>query len=195
MTPFTWLASWFTDVTEEGRQFDATWGTHTCDFDFGNYEPTLPSVIDAALDALDVGPEGVTLLDVGSGKGRVVMVASQRPWLRVVGIEARPALHRRAERNLAAFEARGGRACPVALFCGDVRSHPLPNGPLVVFLYNSLPGRPLRAFLPRLAGRAIRLVYVNPQHADEVDAAGFRGLTRVDDPQDSAWSWRIYRPG
>lgn len=194
MTVATWLRSWFTDVTEEGRAFDARWGTSTCTFDFGNYEPTRPTVVEHALDAVDLGPEGVTFLDIGSGKGRVVMLASQRPWARVIGLEARRHLHRVAEYNVARFEARHGAASPIVLWQGDVRDHALPDGPLVAFLYNSLPAPALRRFLPRLTARPARLVYVNPQHADEVRAAGWRVCVQHDDPADAFWSWRIYAP-
>jgi hypothetical protein len=185
---------WFTDVSAEGRAFDARWGTRTCWFDFGNYEPTLPSVAEAALDAVDLGPAGATLLDVGSGKGRVVMLASQRPFARVVGLEASPRLHQLASSNLAAFRARGGGRCAVDLWLGDANTHPLPEGPLVVFVYNTLPAHPMRFFLARLRGRVARLVYVNPQQARVVEAAGWSRVAGHLDAADPFWSWAIYRP-
>lgn len=183
------------DVSEDGRGFDRTWGTATRTFDFGNYEPTRPVVLDGLLDALDLGPEGVTFLDLGSGKGRAALIASQRPWRQVVGIEHRRALHRVAEQNLAEFTARGGPRCPVALFCGDVVTHPLPDGPLVAFLYNSFPPRVLLPVLERVRDRpAVRLAYLNPQHHDVVVAAGWAPLSAYDGGADPFWAWRTYVP-
>jgi hypothetical protein len=54
------------------------------------YVPTLRAQIDAALDLLDL-KEGDTLLELGSGDGRVMRLAAQR-GLRVVGIEINPFL-------------------------------------------------------------------------------------------------------
>lgn len=188
------LIGWFTDVTPEGRAFDATWGTNTRGFDLGNYEPCRPDVVEAALDALDLGPDGVTFVDLGSGKGRVALLASQRAWLRVVGIEHRSVLHDLAQRNLAAFEGRGGCRCPVVLLQADIADQALPDGPLVLFLYNSFPPRVLRPFVAGLPGRELRLIYVNPQHADVVEAAGFRVIAEHDGGSDRFWAWRIYAP-
>lgn len=54
------------------------------------YLPTLRKQIDSALDLLDLQP-GQTLLELGSGDGRVVAAAAAR-GLRVVGIELNPLL-------------------------------------------------------------------------------------------------------
>jgi hypothetical protein len=54
------------------------------------YLPTLRKQIDTALDLLDL-KEGETLLELGSGDGRVMRVAAAR-GLNVVGIELNPFL-------------------------------------------------------------------------------------------------------
>ncbi len=52
--------------------------------------PTTRRNLDAALDLLEIGP-GETLLDLGSGDGRVLVAAAQREAF-VVGIELNPIL-------------------------------------------------------------------------------------------------------
>ena len=87
----------------EGLAFDGRYGTETRWFDaFGNYEPSRPSVVEAALDALDVDPAEFTFVDVGSGKGRVLILAAQRAFRDVLGIEPDRGLRAVAARNLAA---------------------------------------------------------------------------------------------
>lgn len=54
------------------------------------YLPTLRKQIDTALDLLDL-QEGQTLLELGSGDGRVMLAAARR-GLKVVGIELNPLL-------------------------------------------------------------------------------------------------------
>ena len=196
MTLWDRVLGFFYDTTPEGRAFDARWGTETSGFDWGNYEPTVPSVVHAALDAVDLGPEGVSFVDLGSGKGRVVMLASLRPWRQVWGVELRERLHRVAEHNLAAFQARGGPVCPVHLFCADASHQPLPAGPRVVFLYNPFPLDQLCVVLARLRrdGAPVRVVYVNPEHGAAVDALGWQVVASHDGGDDPAWAWRVLAP-
>ncbi len=54
------------------------------------YLPTLRRQIDGALDMLDLRP-GQTVLELGSGDGRVMLAAAKR-GLRVVGVELNPVL-------------------------------------------------------------------------------------------------------
>lgn len=54
------------------------------------YLPTMRQQTDAALDLLDLKP-GETLLELGSGDGRVMLAAAKR-GLKVVGIELNPLL-------------------------------------------------------------------------------------------------------
>lgn len=54
------------------------------------YVPTLRRQAEAALDLLDLKP-GQTLLELGSGDGRVMLAAARRGW-HVVGIELNPFL-------------------------------------------------------------------------------------------------------
>lgn len=191
---WSWLLDHFTDISHEGRSFDETWGTRTCAFDLGNYEPTRPSVVTSALDAVDLGPQGASFVDLGSGKGRVALMASQRPYDRVVGVEHRQRLHQVAQENLASFRSRGGCTCEVHLMCADAANQPLPEGPLVLFVFNSFPPNVLVPLLQRVAGCGVdaRLVYVNPQHDGVVSALGWRCVAMDDTSEDPGWEWRIY---
>jgi SAM-dependent methyltransferase len=54
------------------------------------YVPTLKLNMNKALDLLDLQP-GQTLLDLGSGDGRILIAAAQRGW-NAVGIEVSPIL-------------------------------------------------------------------------------------------------------
>lgn len=188
------LSWWFRGQRDErSLAFDRRWGTETARFDLHNYEPSTPDVVDSVLDLLDVGPQGWTFLDLGSGKGRAVLLASQRPFRRAVGIEWRRGLHRRAEANLAAFRARGGPACPVELHCGDAATHALPDGPLVVYLYNPFPANVVHDVLLRLRGREHRLCYVNPRESVLVEAMGYRALREAEDG--TLGTFRVFAPG
>lgn len=54
------------------------------------YLPTMRKQVESALDMLGLEP-GQTMLELGSGDGRVMLAAAKRGW-RVVGIELNPVL-------------------------------------------------------------------------------------------------------
>lgn len=183
------VRDWWSGVREpESRAFDEAYGVETVWFDLFNYEPSLPSVVSATLDALDVPPQEYTFVDLGSGKGRVLLLASQRPFAEVVGVELRGVLHRRAGQNLAQFAPHA--IAPVRLVHGDASKVPLPEGPLVLYLFNPFPAEVLLGILARVEDSA-RLVYVHPVAAEVVEQCGWTEIARGDDP-DVVRRWRIY---
>lgn len=95
------------------------------------YDPTPSKVVDAMLEMAELKP-GDRLYDLGSGDGRVVIAAAQRPGVRAVGIEIDADLVARARENAERagvaervefrledlFEAEIGDATVVTLFLG-----------------------------------------------------------------------------
>lgn len=65
------------------------------------YVSTPQNVVDAMLDMATIGPRD-TLLDLGSGDGRIVITAARRFGIRGTGIEIDPRLNERARANAAA---------------------------------------------------------------------------------------------
>jgi len=65
------------------------------------YVTTPQNVVDAMLDMATIGPKD-TLLDLGSGDGRIVITAARRFGIRGTGIEFDPRLNERARANAAA---------------------------------------------------------------------------------------------
>ncbi|MEQ1568971.1 MAG: class I SAM-dependent methyltransferase [Myxococcota bacterium] len=179
------LGGFAVDEDPGGRAFDRAHGVETSWFDLGNYEPTPPSVVEAALDAVPGDPSSATFVDLGSGKGRVVLLASRRPYRKVVGVERSARLHRVAARNLAAF---GPTLAPVELVCADAEVAPLPGGPLVVWLFNPFEPAVLMRVLDRLRGRDVHLVYVVPTYLAVTGAAGYHTLARGGE---EPWPWRV----
>jgi hypothetical protein len=137
-----------------------------------HYEPTPPADIDRLLDAVPLAPERSTLIDLGSGLGRVVLRAAARPFRQIIGVEISPALHAVAVENRTAY--RGPLACrDVRLVRADAATFPFPRGDLVVYLYNPFRAAILAPVLDRLAAddrRDVVLLYHTPVERDVVDA-------------------------
>src|SRR5579875_3272829 len=85
-------------------------GTGFAPEDLTAYYGVAPSILDGVVSLWlrECAPqqpiERTVFLDVGAGKGRALMVASQHPFLRVEGIELNSRLAAIAEANLALWQ-------------------------------------------------------------------------------------------
>jgi SAM-dependent methyltransferase len=123
-------------------------------------------------------PGTFVFIDLGSGKGRVLLMAAEYPFRRIIGVELLPELHEIARQNLlrvsppsqalisgeseiqelrvphpspTPFGGEGGiRNERIELVLGDVRSFTFPPEPLVVFLFNPFPAHVIRAVMQNL---------------------------------------------
>jgi SAM-dependent methyltransferase len=126
--------------------------------------------------------EHTVFLDIGAGKGRALLLASQYPFLRVEGVELNPSLVRIAQSNIDLWQ-RNPLAQPLApllLHHADATTHPLPPEPTVAFLFHPFELPILRRFLRHvettLAARAraknaqpFHLLYANAEHGSLLD--------------------------
>ncbi len=140
------------------------------------YYATAPSLFHGVMVQWSATLSGDSLadyafIDVGCGKGRVLMLASQYPFFSVAGVELNPKLARIARRNLARW-TRSHRSChPIAVVNDDILNLPLPARPVVLFLFNSFERELVRMLLERLVEisatrtHPIDLLYLHPEHA------------------------------
>ena len=63
--------------------------------------------------------EQLVFVDLGSGKGRTLLLASEYPFRRIVGVELSPKLHRIAKTNVEKFRSEEQRCRTFALHCMD----------------------------------------------------------------------------
>jgi SAM-dependent methyltransferase len=137
-----------------------------------HYEPTPVADIDRLLDAVPLAPHRTTLVDIGSGMGRVVLHAARRPYRQIIGVEISAALHEVAKDNRSSY--RGELACrDIRLVRADAAAFTLPRGDLVVYLYNPFRAEILGPLLNRLSDDPKRdavLVYHTPVERATIDA-------------------------
>ena len=135
------------------------------------YQPTEPALFHEMLDALrerGLDFHDFTFLDLGSGKGRTLLMASDYPFRRIVGVELLPALHEIALQNIAQYKCESQKCFAIEAICGDGGAFPFPNEPLLVYLFNPFPESGLRSVLVNLE-RSLRdrprpayVLYHNP---------------------------------
>ena len=158
-------------------------GTATAPEDLTAYYGIAPSILRALLDLWlrDFHPaasiDRTVFLDVGAGKGRAMLVASEFPFHRVEGIELNPTLASVARSNIALWsEAQQSTIlAPLELHEADATRAPLPREPLLAHLFHPFEDRLLRRFLRHvekdLTGnpRPFDLLYVNAEHDSLID--------------------------
>jgi SAM-dependent methyltransferase len=112
--------------------------------------------------------EPFTFVDLGSGKGRTLLMASEYPFRRIVGVELLPALHQIAQENLARYKSESQKCLALEALCGDATDFSFPAEPLVLYLFNPLLESGLRRVMANLDRslsanpRAVYVLYHNP---------------------------------
>ena len=91
--------------------------------------------------------EEITLIDIGAGMGRAMLLAAEMPFRAVVGVEMHPALVRIARQNLAIWRKAGRLRAPVRMVQEDAVSFRFPDGPCIAFLFNPFGAVVMRRFL------------------------------------------------
>ena len=139
------------------------------------YMATVPEDFAEALGALDIPMEGASFVDLGSGKGRALLLAARYPFARIIGVEFAEELHRAAMANAARLPGE----TRIELVQGDAAAYALPAGPLVVYLFNPF-DRPLMQAVAQAAlqswrddRRPFRVIYSNPVLAECWTEAGW----------------------
>jgi len=146
------------------------------------YYGVAPSILHGLLDIwLDrTSPEPIektVFLDVGAGKGRAMLLASQFPFLRVEGVELNAELAHIAQSNIALWrnDPLAEALAPLTLHHADATKHPLPTESTLAFLFHPFELPILRRFLRHVEAslaahpRPFDLLYANAEHGSLLD--------------------------
>jgi SAM-dependent methyltransferase len=100
-----------------------------------SYRPTKSRPLLRLLAKLEL-PKACTFLDIGAGKERVLLIASQYGFERVVGIEFSPSLCTIARKNVETFSRKTKQRWPIEVIKADVTSYDFQNEERVFFMFN-----------------------------------------------------------
>lgn len=133
------------------------------------YQPIEPDLFREIVASLRIDFRQFTFVDIGSGKGRALMLAAEFPFQRVLGLELLPELNSVAQENIRKVSGETRACSDVQAICGDATEFVFPAEALVVFLFNPLPEAGLRKLMGNLE-RSLRedprpayVIYVNPE--------------------------------
>jgi hypothetical protein len=134
------------------------------------YQPSEPSLFHQILQCLPVAPDGFTFIDLGSGKGRTLLMASGYSFRRIVGLELLAELDAIARQNIARYHDDLQKCFILESHAGDARDFVFPAEPTVLYLFNPFPEPVLRAVLANLRNsladspRPVYVLYHNQVH-------------------------------
>jgi SAM-dependent methyltransferase len=132
------------------------------------YQPIEPELFREIMNSLAIEFSQFTFVDIGSGKGRAVLMASEYPFRRVLGVELLSELNSIARENIRKFSGRHSQCGPIEAVCGDATEFVFPYGPLVILLNNPLSQAGLRKLISNLESslreepRRVLFIYANP---------------------------------
>jgi SAM-dependent methyltransferase len=138
------------------------------------YAGSQPSIVRAGIASLPDHNQ-YAFVDLGCGKGRALMVASEFSFARLVGVEISRDLAEVARRNAALMALRDPRRVRIEIQVGDATAVQPPADRVVYFMYNHF-GRALMETLVDGLERQLAnslehafLVYYNPVYGDVLD--------------------------
>lgn len=122
--------------------------------------------------------EDYSFVDIGCGKGRAVLMASEFGFREVAGVELHASLAEIAETNVVAWRAAGRAVCPVRIVCQDATEFVFPEGPCLLYLFHPFTAPVMKRLIERIeadfAGRRgmLDLIYFNPEGGGLLEAHG-----------------------
>jgi SAM-dependent methyltransferase len=153
--------------------------------------------------------EDYTFLDLGCGKGRAVLLASEIGFREAVGVELNAGLAETARANARIWTAAGKARSPIRIECKDATEVEWPSGPCLVYLYNPFVEPVMRAVVEAIRERfgdkrdELEIVYQKPEQAASLEndfEMVWRGVyelseeDRISDPvADPRDETRVYR--
>lgn len=142
------------------------------------YQPTEPALFRemlaslmraaAKLSSAKFDLREFTFIDIGSGKGRALLMAADYPFRRILGIELLPELHRVAKENIAQYKSDSQQCFAIDCLLGDACEFVFPAEPTVLYLFNPLPESRLTRMVRNLEHslqehpRPVFVLYHNP---------------------------------
>ena len=145
-------------------EFDRRYGVETTDWvqledletssphktDAGFYIPSSFELFPKMLKASRIDPSLFTFIDLGCGKGRILIQAAEYGFHRVEGVEFCAKLHQHAKQNLDIYQSKRNPHALLTVHHLDATEFEFPRDPLVLFFFNAFQGATLKKVLENL---------------------------------------------
>jgi len=143
------------------------------------YEPMPIRTFKKLLKNVKVRHDDYVFLDLGSGKGRSLLLASNYPFKKVIGVEYALDLHLAAVKNIDQYRSHRQRCFDIASVYVDATEYVIPLEPTVCFLFNPFDEKIMRTVLAKFEKsldqhpRDVKFIFYIPRHVHLFDEFGF----------------------
>ncbi len=164
-----------------------------------DYDPTRPTTFEKTMRLLRIRFEDFTFIDLGSGKGRTLLLASHYPFQKIIGVEPSRHHHTIACDNLRAHRSADQKCFDVTTVCMDAEHFSMPGGGKVVYLLNPFQTSLMAQVVAGIESAFKKdpsdlfVVYVNPRSRSVFDASSMLHLVHDEVGSDPYASFVIYR--
>lgn len=134
------------------------------------YAGTDPKSFRRIFEGLKIEFKDFAFVDLGSGKGRALLMASEFPFKKIVGVEFSPELNAVAQKNILRYKNSAQKCSHIETICQDATLYDLPPEPCVLYVFNAFHARIVAEVLRNIERsfdenpREIYFIYANPVH-------------------------------
>ena len=133
----------------------------------GHYQGTNAYLVKTLLKRLNLSKDR-TFVDIGSGKGRILLLAHHYGFNAVKGIELSQQLHDISKKNIQSFTSKTKSKPNIALFNIDATTYKFNKKDSIIFMYNPFNGIIFEMVIQNLKQslldhpRKMTIIYMNP---------------------------------
>ena len=132
------------------------------------YQPTSSVIFERAMNTLPFNFQDKTFLDIGSGKGRALILAAEAGYKKVIGVEYANELNDIAYTNIEKVRSKFPKT-EFVLKEGDALTYDIPHEVDVIYLFNPFDEDAVRGLMEKVKPafertKPIYLLYVHPVH-------------------------------
>lgn len=173
----------------EDRAFDLKYGTNTTgevspgfldvpnelQHHINKYQGITAKTFNVLLSHLSIDFSKFVFIDVGSGKGRALLLASSFPFRRIIGVELSSALTEVARANIKTYRDPIQKCRDIECVCSDAADFPLPVENTLFYLFNPFDASIMQKFVKCLENslnehpRNVFIVYHVARHPEALD--------------------------
>ncbi|MFO8055193.1 MAG: class I SAM-dependent methyltransferase, partial [Bacteroidales bacterium] len=164
------------------------------------YLPAPEKVTQYMLQNLDIDYSDFIFVDYGSGKGRVLLVASNFPFQKIIGVEISKKLHRIAKKNITLYKNDDQKCTNFELLCMNALEFIPPAADTVFHFYHPFLPEVLEPVLRNiekfLKTHSVKIYILYLYHVDFVAAVfeEMEFLERIKEVKcvNSQYNWALY---
>ncbi|HAT51468.1 MAG TPA: hypothetical protein DCS88_14225 [Alphaproteobacteria bacterium] len=142
------------------------------------YQKCNESLLTRLLDMDNLSCQDKVFIDLGSGKGLALMLASRKPFARIIGVEFSEKLHVIAKKNITKFNhhCHDIQCRSVHATFGDAAEFSIPDEPVIIFMCNPFGEKVMQLVVGNIETRIRRspnpltVIYMIPRQKHVLDA-------------------------